>query len=831
MPLVSQTIPNFINGISQQTPTQRGLNQGTKQINMQSKIVEGLCKRPPLEYIATLDNSQVFPNTSYVWEIQRDENNKYFCAFFNGGVRVFDLNGNEKTVSYPNGTSYLTTTTPKEMFRCVNVADFTFVVNRSKTVLADTATSAAKVEEFQIYTKATNFGRTYKVAINHPDMADELEVQFQMPSGNDATTDSEFRDTDKIADILLYGTSSADWNAAASQIGFKVINKASGATVSTTQGLANFSGISSHFTFEKYSSLIYGKPIDGDAGYSVTTSDGAGNTSMYVLRDKVQDFSALPYYAKPDTILQITGDEGDTLTDYYVKFENDGVWAECIAPSTSVGLDNSTMPHALVNNNDGTFTFKQLDYTDRDCGNSTTNPDPSFVNRVIQNVTFYKNRLGFLSGENLILSENTSYFNYFVTTATQVLDTDVIDIAASGTTVNTLRSSVAFNDTLLLFSDNGQYKLDSSGNTAISPLTAILNLVSSFEHNRNVRPVTAGKYAYFAQDRNDNTAIREYYSDEDSLTNDGIDITVGVQDLIPENGYQIISNNIEDTLCVIASDTADSQTAPYTTSSAVTTTHGNRIYVYKYFFDNAEKVQSSWSFWELEGVKILGGLGTDSFIYLFTAEGTNTKLYRIDLRNLKIPSLGFNIYLDKRATVSATYSASTGKSTFTSPYGALTNLLAVNATTGTNLITVNTSGSTYTVEGNHTSLYIGTTFTSTYELSPQFIREESSRGTISITNGRYQIKYITFDFVDTGYFRVEVTPDNRDTLTKQFTGYVIGLPTTLIDRPSISSGALRVPIQAENTKFTLQLKNDSHLPTYIAAADIEGFYHTRSRRG
>ena len=153
MPLVSQTIPNFINGISQQTPTQRGLNQGTTQINMQSKIVEGLCKRPPLEYIATLDNSQVFPNTSYVWEIQRDENNKYFCAFFNGGVRVFDLNGNEKTVSYPNGTSYLTSTAPKETFRCVNVADFTFIVNRSKTVLADTATSAAKVEEFQIYTK------------------------------------------------------------------------------------------------------------------------------------------------------------------------------------------------------------------------------------------------------------------------------------------------------------------------------------------------------------------------------------------------------------------------------------------------------------------------------------------------------------------------------------------------------------------------------------------------------------------------------------------------------------------------------------------------------
>ena len=53
MPVVSQSIPNFLNGISQQTPTQRGINQGTEQINLQSDIVKGLSKRPPLEFIAT----------------------------------------------------------------------------------------------------------------------------------------------------------------------------------------------------------------------------------------------------------------------------------------------------------------------------------------------------------------------------------------------------------------------------------------------------------------------------------------------------------------------------------------------------------------------------------------------------------------------------------------------------------------------------------------------------------------------------------------------------------------------------------------------------------
>ena len=44
--VVSQSIPNFLNGMSQQTPTQRGINQGEDQVNFQNSIVEGLSKRP-----------------------------------------------------------------------------------------------------------------------------------------------------------------------------------------------------------------------------------------------------------------------------------------------------------------------------------------------------------------------------------------------------------------------------------------------------------------------------------------------------------------------------------------------------------------------------------------------------------------------------------------------------------------------------------------------------------------------------------------------------------------------------------------------------------------
>jgi len=944
--VVSQSIPNFLNGMSQQTPSQRGINQGQDQVNFQNNIVDGLSKRPPLEYVATLDATNVFPNTTKIWNIQRDESNRYICAFYDNGVKVYDLAGNEKTVSYPDGNTYLNTTNPKADFRMVNIADYTFVVNKSIIPTADTNLSAAKIEEFHVYCKSTNYGREYKVALKHEDWAYEIEVVFQIPTGNDAATDSKYRDTNKIVDILMYGTSSTHYNSSADGIAFKTVRTDTGATLSSTSGLANFSDITTYFTFEQFDSVIYGKIINQAKTYTLSTSDGSGNTAMYGIKDTIQDFTKLPYYGKEGTIILVTGDEGDTLSDYYVKFDGTGVWTETLAPATSLGLTDTTMPHALINNNDGTFTFKKLDWVDRSCGNSTdTNPDPSFVGKTIQNLTFYKNRLGILSGENLILAENASYFNFFATTVTQVLDTDPIDIAASGTQVNTLKNSVSFNETLLLFSDTAQYKLDHAGDT-ISPTTAILNEVSSFEHDDNVTPIGAGKFAYFAQARTNNTAIREYYSDDDTLTNDGLDISVSVQTLIPTNAYQIISNTVEDCLAILCSDTADSQVAPYSASSDVTATNANTMYIYKYFFDGGEKVQTAWSKWEFTGVKILGGFSIESNVYLFTAEGQTTKLFKVDLRNLKDATLGFGIYLDKMVSVTGTYSSGTDLTTLTSPYGARTGLIAVDKTDGTDYALTSASNATctitvsdaaniavgstititdnagvsttmtatnsdpapalefsvggsrtnddvadniavgsggvlginnlagysapnpaggtpvitvtravagdsnltvtssdpvrlavtnfvapsYTLVGNHTSLWIGTPYESKYTLSQQYVRENTGRGLLAVTTGRYQIRNIALTYENSGFFTAEVTPENRSTSTTVMNGYVLGTSGSTIGSPALHSGTIKVPIQCRNTDFTFDIKSSSHLPMYVASAEVEGYYHNRANR-
>ena len=101
------------------------------KINLQNNIVDGLSKRPPFEYIATLDSTNLFPNTTKFWSIQRDVDNQFVVAFYNGGVKVWDLNGNEQTVTIASGSSYLTSTNPKEDFKLVNIADYTYVANKS----------------------------------------------------------------------------------------------------------------------------------------------------------------------------------------------------------------------------------------------------------------------------------------------------------------------------------------------------------------------------------------------------------------------------------------------------------------------------------------------------------------------------------------------------------------------------------------------------------------------------------------------------------------------------------------------------------------------------
>ena len=67
------------------------------------------------------------------------------------------------------------------------------------------------------------------------------------------------------------------------------------------------------------------------------------------------------------------------------------------------------MPHELVNTALNNFTFRQFSWVDRDVGDDTTNAHPSFVGHKIQEAFFHNNRLGFLSNDNVSMSQAAKY--------------------------------------------------------------------------------------------------------------------------------------------------------------------------------------------------------------------------------------------------------------------------------------------------------------------------------------------------------------------------------------------------------------------------------------
>jgi hypothetical protein len=136
------------------------------------------------------------------------------------------------------------------------------------------------------------------------------------------------------------------------------------------------------------------------------------------------------------------------------------------------------------------------------------------------------------------------------------------------------------------------------------------------------------------------------------------------------------------------------------------------------------------------------------------------------------------------------------------------------------------------VEGNYSDkdVWIGIPYTMTYQFSTQYLRSGSQGSSpVSVIEGRYQLKYITLQFAETGFFEVLSGVTNETLYCYPFTGEVIG--STVLGALNISTGTFRAPIYGKNERQTIKITNSSPLPSKFLSASIEAEYtDTRSDR-
>jgi hypothetical protein len=501
--------------------------------------------------------------------------------------------------------------------------------------------------------------------------------------------------------------------------------------------------------------------------------------------------------------------------DYYAQFDDDSqLWEETIGWDQDNFIDWTTMPWSLVST--GTeFDFLPVDWSRRFVGDTNSAPPPSFIGEPISDLFFYRNRFGFVAGENVLLSVVGDFFNFFRDTVTQVLDTDPIDTAVSHNKVSVLQYGIPYNEDLLLFSNQTQFVLTSED--FLTPSSVTVDQTTEFENSLLSRPVGAGSYLYFCLERGDYTGVKEYFIDSEKNNRDAADITAHVPRYIPKNVFRLEASSNEDVLI------------------ALTLNERNACYVYKYYWSGDEKLQSSWSKWVFDSADTILDLAMiETSVYFIVQRTDGVYLERQDLQsNLEDGNLGFAVHLDRRKEITGVYSSGDDWTTWTLPYELSTSepVVVVRNDDFTdeegNVISSTTRPSTTTVRatGDYSAYpcYVGIDYEARYRLSEQFVRSGESHSE-SITEGKLHIQFGTVIFHNSGSFEVEVYPYEGSSLYEYVHTVVLGSQQATIGEAFIDSGQMKFPVLADSQEVTIDLVNANYLPSSWQAIEWEGLH-------
>ena len=522
------------------------------------------------------------------------------------------------------------------------------------------------------------------------------------------------------------------------------------------------------------------------------------------------------------------------------------------------GFDTDSMPHALVNNRDGTFTFKELNETtanadstdnywkDRTVGDDTTNPYPSFFNKKIQKIFFHRNRLGFIADEQVVLSRPGDYFNFFIVSAITTSDDNPVDITVSDIKPAFINHVLPIQKGIMMFSDNGQFLLFTESDI-FSPKTARLKKVASYECDASLQPRDMGTSVMFTSNVSAFTRAFEATILDDDVPPKILEQTRVVPEYIPK----------------------DVTMSANSTSLGVVTfgkKNSSELYHYKYFDSGDRRDQSAWYSWTLTGTMQHMAYTAGSF-YVITKQGSDFILckheYVTDATDSRSYTVGgdeddvgsplhtarwFEACLDNMdIPTSITYTDQTTtapeKTVLALNYTptAATNFYAVglNGTNAGMVVkadSVGTNSATFNnINMTGWEVAVGYAYTSTIELPNYHLALDANKYD---TNGSLRISGINFDLGVSGPMEFHLTAknsyvDNDGTVTKEFddyiqyeSGMIAGL-ATFGNVPSELNKSVRVPIQKKNTKYNLQIKIPDPFSTALISASWDGNYNQR----
>ncbi len=530
---------SLLQGVSQQVPRERLSGQLASQNNMLSDAVSNLRRRPGAEVVRTISTPSATAASVLGWDTDiGGVQLKILLDTNTGTLRLLDsAYADLQTLT----SSYLIAADRKSIQACAVGERMVFAnLNTKPTLGASAEVGVGPARSGFFYIKAGAFSKTYSITttIN----AVVTTKTYTTPDGS-AVGDAALATPEYIMGQLITAMASiANVSVLVATGGFAYIAVNVGYTLVLSSSMSGAYLISSGSGFLQATSDLPARlPSQADGLVVATTSNKT------------------PVYFKYNAAAQAWFESG-----YYG------------APGS---LTN--MPIVVQRNIAGTaWEFDTTPYEGMFSGDTISNPAPPFVTRGITGVGSFQGRLVILAGPTVNMSGSGNLRRWFRSTLTELIDSDPIQVGASGNSSAAYRHAIPFQKDLVLFSEQYQ-ALVPSGNVAITPRNATVVITSSYEADMNTRPVSLGRTLAYAKPRSaDFFGVLEMspsqYTDS-QYTSD--DVTSHIPKYMPGRSAWSVSSSVAN--LALFGSTAD----PYSCT------------VHEYLWSGPDKVQQAWHKW------------------------------------------------------------------------------------------------------------------------------------------------------------------------------------------------------------------------------------------
>ena len=598
MAAVTQTIPNFLGGVSKQTDVKKQPGQVRNCLNAYPDPTFGLMKRPGFKFIKTIYTPSSGTNPELKdakwFFIKRDNLETYIGCILDkddsnhasNPIRIWNKDGTACTVTYESSPAdaklYLDTT--RDNYDILTVQDTSIITNKTKEVEAKAApTTYVSKSHGTVRIKTVAYSIKYEINLkvggtDYPVSFTTINAE-DLPEADSTTnpSDEKYNTAKRILDSLKTSLEGLTINPSGSDLHVLTVTKLD---ASLELELKNAAGT--------------------NVAFELTTSDSQGGIHIDSFNEQVRTQADLPAESLDGRLAKVValGGESDT---FWLKFFADngtsgkGNWEETVDPTVSTGMKAETLPHELFNSAANTFVFRQpkeedgttLAWKDRVVGDALTNSDPSFVGATIQQAFYHNNRLGFLTKDNVSMSKVNGFFNFYFTSALTATDADPIDINCSSIRPAVLHAVIPSAQGLILFSKNQQFIMFSDAEI-LTPSSAVIRGISNYEMDSTIDPVDVGTTITFVSKTPSYTRIfgmQTRGSEESPVI---MDIGKVVSEWVPDTVNSLLSSP-QNSLIALYGDNRSAYEGD------------NNIYIFKTYSVGDKVLMQAWFNWELPG--------------------------------------------------------------------------------------------------------------------------------------------------------------------------------------------------------------------------------------